>query len=140
MRKSFDFDTIQIGEELGRKVIAITDEMVRTSAHAIESTRDWYTHASPFGAPIAPPTVFDNDTLRMLDEQYARFGSVHAKQSWEFKSPARVGTSVTVTVHVVDKYVRRSGQYIVMELKAVDEDGVEICRGLHTSLMSMHKG
>jgi 3-hydroxybutyryl-CoA dehydratase len=140
MRKPFDYDTIAIGEVLGQKEVLITDDMVRTCAGAIESAHPWYFEASPFGGRIAPPTIFDNDTLRMLDEQYERFGSVHAKQAWEFKHPARIGTTVTLTVTVVDKYVRRERPYLVMELLAVDEDGIEICRSLHTSLMTMHRG
>jgi acyl dehydratase len=138
MRKVFDYDTIEIGEILGQKEVLITDEMIQTCAHAIESTHPWYFEASPFGGRIAPPTFLDNDTLRTLDERYERFGSVHAKQAWEFKNPARLGTTVTFTVTVVDKYVRRQRPYIVMELVAIDEDGVEICRGMHTSLMHMH--
>jgi 3-hydroxybutyryl-CoA dehydratase len=140
MRKPFDYDTIAIGEVLGQKEVLITDDMVRTCAGAIESSHPWYFEDSPFGGRVAPPTIFDNDTLRMLDEQYERFGSVHAKQAWEFKHPARIGTTVTLTVTVVDKYVRRERPYLVMELVAVDKDGNEICRSLHTSLMTMHRG
>lgn len=140
MRKVFDYDTIEIGEILGQKEVLITDEMIQTCAHAIESTHPWYFEDSPFGGRIAPPTFLDNDTLRTLDERYERFGSVHAKQAWEFKNPARLGTTVTFTVTVVDKYIRRQRPYIVMELVAIDADGVEICRGTHTSLMHMHKG
>lgn len=140
MRKQFDYETIAIGEVLGQKEVLITDDMVRTCAAAIESTHPWYFDDSPFGGRIAPPTIFDNDTLNMLDEQYERFGSVHAKQAWEFKHPARIGKTVTLTVTVVDKYVRRQRPYIVMELVAVDEDGIEICRSLHTSLMTLQRG
>jgi 3-hydroxybutyryl-CoA dehydratase len=140
MRKPFDYNTIAIGEVLGQKEVLITDDMVRTCAGAIESFHPWYFEDSPFGGRIAPPTIFDNDTLRILDEQYERFGSIHAKQAWEFKHPARIGTKVTLTVTVVDKYVRRERPYLVMELVAVDEDGIEICRSLHTSLMTMHRG
>jgi hypothetical protein len=76
----------------------------------------------------------------MLDEQYERFGSIHAKQAWELKNPAKVGTQVTLTVCVIDKYIKRQRPYIVMELVAVDEDGLGICCGQHTSLMRMQRG
>ena len=140
MRKTFDYDTIQIGEVLGRKEVLITEAMVRTCANAIESTHPWYFDESPFGGPIAPPTIFDNDTLNMLDEQYERFGSIHAGQAWEFHNPARLGSRVTLTVEVAEKFFRRERPYIVMELNAVDEDGVHLCRSTHTSLMTIHKG
>ena len=107
MRKPFNYDTIHIGEVLGVREVHITDEMIRTCAQAIESSHPWYFEDSLYGGRIAPPTIFDNDTLRMLDEQYERFGSIHAKQAWEFFYPARLGKKVTLTVRVVDTYVRR---------------------------------
>lgn len=139
-KKPFDYETIQVGEFLGEKEILVSDDLIRTCAHAIESAHPWYLLDSPFGGRIAPPTFFDNDTLRMLDEQYDRFGSIHAKQSWAFKNPARLGSKVKISVRVVDKYVKRERPYLVMELLAVDDQGVEICRGTHTSLMTMHRG
>ena len=140
MRKTFDYETIEIGEILGQKDVLITDEMVQTSAHAIESTRPWYYEGSPFGGRIAPPTIFDNDTLNILDEKYQRFGSIHAKQAWEFKNPLRVGQRVSLTVKVIDKYIKRERPYLIMELVAIDADGVEICRSVHTSLMTLQRG
>ncbi|MBI5968261.1 MAG: MaoC family dehydratase N-terminal domain-containing protein [Deltaproteobacteria bacterium] len=140
MKKEFSYENLEVGEELGRKEVLITDEMIRACAQAIESQHPWYFEDSPFGGRIAPPTIFDNDTLRMLDEKYERFGSIHAKQSWEFKNPAKLGKKVTLTVRVVDKYIKRERAWIVMELVTVDEDGLEICRGRHTSLMSLKGG
>jgi acyl dehydratase len=140
MKKQFSYETIEVGEELGKKEVVITDEMIRACTGAIESSHPWYFEDSPFGGRIAPPTIFDNDTLRMLDENYDRFGSVHAKQAWEFKNPAKLGKRVTLTVRLTDKYVKRGRGWIVMELVAVDEDGREICRSKHTSLMSLKGG
>ena len=137
MRKTFDYDTIQVGETLGRKDVVITEAMIRSCAEAIESSHPWYLEASPFGGRIAPPTIFDNDTLNMLDEQYQRFGSIHVGQAWEFHNPARLGSRVTLTVAVADKFVRREQPFIVMELNAVDDRGVHLCRSTHTSLMKM---
>ena len=137
MKKKFSYETIEVGEELSRKEVLITEELIAACARVIESQHSWYFKNSPFGGRIAPPTIFDNDTLNALDEKYARFGSIHAKQAWEFKNPARLGKRVTVTVRVVDKYVKRGRGWIIMDLAAVDEDGLEICRGKHTSLMSL---
>ena len=140
MKKQFSYETIEVGEELGKKEVVITDEMIRACAGAIESSHPWYFEDSPFGGRIAPPTIFDNDTLRLLDENYDRFGSVHAKQAWEFKNPLKLGKKVALTVRLTDKYVRRQRGWIVMELVAVDEDGIEICRSKHTSLISLKGG
>ena len=140
MKRPFRYEHIQVGEELGRKEIVVTDQMIKECAKAIESTNSWYVGNSPYGRAIAPPTIFDNDTLRILDEQYQRFGSVHAKQAWEFKKPVKVGTKVTLTVHLVDKFIKRDRGWIVMELIATDEEGMELCSSRHTSIMSLKEG
>ncbi len=140
MRKTFDYDAIHVGEILGRREVLISDELIRTCATAIETSHPWYLENSPFGGRIAPPTVFANDTLDLLDEQYERFGSIHVGQSWEFRHPARMGKRVMLTVTLVSKYMRRERPYIVMEMDATDEDGVHLCCGTHISLMTMNKG
>jgi acyl dehydratase len=75
----------------------------------------------------------------MLDEQYARFGSIHAKQSWEFLRPVRLGDRVRLFVSIVEKFVRRERPYLVMQLTAVDGEGRVLCRSLHTSLMTLNR-
>src|ERR1700754_3058899 len=137
MPKEFNYDRLQVGEVLGTRDLTITREMIATCADAIESRHPWYREDSPFGGPVAPPTIFDNESLRMLDEQYARFGSIHAKQAWEFVRPARLGDRVTLRVAIVEKYVRRERPYLVMELTAVNAGGDLICRSRHTSLMTL---
>jgi acyl dehydratase len=139
MRKPFDFETLKVGETLGCREIVVSDDMARTCAEAIDSAHPWYREDSPFGGRIAPPTIFDNESLNMLDEQYARFGSIHVRQAWEFENPVKVGSRVTLTVRVADKYVHRGRPYLVMGLTAVDENGVPLCRSTHTSLMTLHK-
>ncbi len=69
MKKKLNYQNIEVGEELGKKEVLITDEMIQACANAIESKHAWYFEDSPFGGRIAPPTLFDNDTLRMLDEK-----------------------------------------------------------------------
>ena len=138
-KKEFSYETIKIGEDLGTEEIVITDDLIRTYTHAIETDHPWYFEDSPFGGRIVPPTIFDNETLRLLDSKYARFGSIHAKQAWEFKNPVRPGMKCRISVRVIDKYIKRDRGYIVMEMVATDENGVEICRGRHTSLMSLKR-
>ncbi|MEE8075211.1 MAG: MaoC family dehydratase N-terminal domain-containing protein [Candidatus Binatia bacterium] len=140
MKKKLNYQNIEVGEELGKKEVLITDEMIQACANAIESKHPWYFEDSPFGGRIAPPTIFDNDTLRMLDEKYHRFGSIHTRQIWDFKNPAKLGKRITLSARIIDKYIKRGRGYLTMELAAIDEDGLEICRGWHTSLISLEKG
>jgi acyl dehydratase len=137
--KTFDYEHLEVGEDLGTRVIQVTDGLVRECVEAIESTNEWYLMGSPLGGPIAPPTLLDNECLRILDTRYARFGSIHAKQSWRFRAPIRIGCRLAVNVRISDKYVRRGKGYFVMTLTATDETGEVVCTGLHTSVVSLVK-
>jgi 3-hydroxybutyryl-CoA dehydratase len=135
--KVFDYEHLEVGEDLGTRTIDVTDDLVRDCLEAIESTHPWYLEASPFGQRIAPPTLFDNETLNMLDTRYARFGSIHAKQSWRFLKPVPVGSRVHVNVRISDKFVRRDKGYMMMTLTVTDDAGTTLCTGTHTSVVSL---
>jgi acyl dehydratase len=137
--KQFDYEHLEVGDDLGTKTIHVTDALVREYLGLIESDHEWYTTGSPVGGRIAPPTIFDNETLRMIDTVYARFGSIHAKQSWSFRKPVLVGSTVKVNVRIADKFVKREKGWFVMELTATDESGDVVCTGRHTSAVSLVK-
>ena len=137
--KPFDYEHLEVGDDLGTKTIEITNELVREYTGLIESDHEWYRTTSPFGGPIAPPTILDNETLRMIDKIYARFGSIHAKQSWSFRKPVLIGSRVRVNVRIADKFVKRDKGWFVMELTATDETGDVVCTGRHTSAVSLVK-
>ena len=54
-------------------------------------------------------------------------------------NPARVGTTIKVYGTLVDKYLRRGREYLVMECRSVDEDGIEICRDRRTIIIRYAK-
>jgi acyl dehydratase len=135
--KVFDYETLEVGEDLGTRTIRITDDLVREYTSLIETDHPWYRETSPYGGRIAPPTIFDNETLRMIDTVYARFGSIHAKQSWDFRKAVRVGATIRVNVRLAEKFVKRDKGWMVLELTAIDESGDVVCRGRHTSAVSL---
>jgi acyl dehydratase len=135
--KVFDYEHLEVGEDLGTRVIHITDELIDDYTAGVGATHEWYTAASPRGRRIAPPTIFDNECLRILDTRYARFGSIHARQTWNFLKPVLVGATVHVNVRIVDKFVKREKGWFVMELTAMDQEGDVVCRGRHTSVVSL---
>ena len=69
--KQFDYENLEVGDDLGTRSFVITDEMIQDCTEAIESHHDWYFKDSPFGGRIAPPTIFDNTSLQMLDTSRA---------------------------------------------------------------------
>ena len=137
--KVFDYEHLEVGEDLGTRTIAITDELIDDYTAAVGATHRWYSEGSPLGRRIAPPTIFDNECLHILDTRYARFGSIHARQAWNFLKPVPVGSTVQVNVRIVDKFVKRDKGWFVMELTATDQEGDIVCRGRHTSVVSLVK-
>ena len=56
---------------------------------------------------------------------------------------ARVSLSDHVNAYVygtlVDKYLKRGREYLVMDCRSVDEDGIEICRDRRTIIVRYTK-
>src|SRR5262249_3166020 len=121
----------------GTRTIHITDDLIDDYTEGVGAAHEWYTSPSAYGRRIAPPTIFDNECLRILDTRYARFGSIHARQTWSFLKAVPVGATVRVNVRIVDKFVKREKGWLVMELTATDQDGDVVCRGRHTSVVSL---
>ena len=136
-KKEFSYETLEVGGELGTKEVIITEEILERYLKAIESNHSWYRENSPFGRPIVPTTIFFEEAIRLLDTVYARFGSIHAKQEAEFKNPAFIGEKLKVTGRVADKYIERGRPWVVWETEITGEDGREICRDRHASVVSL---
>lgn len=126
-------------DNLGTKEVVITEDVLRCYLSAIESQHSWYLEGSPFGRPIVPSTIFDEEVLRMLDSVYERFGSIHAKQEYEFKSPAFVGERLRVKTRITDKYIERGRGWMVLDMEVIGEDGREICYDKHFSVVSLEE-
>ncbi|MBI1724440.1 MAG: MaoC family dehydratase [Candidatus Tectomicrobia bacterium] len=136
-KPEFAWENLSRGMVIGERVITVTPEMVAAHCGALGADRPWYRGESPFGGPVAPPMIFINDLLAIYDENFRRFGTIHARLSWRFHRPARVGERVHQKVTVQDLYVRRGKGWIVSELAARGEAGDVICTSLHTSVLSL---
>ena len=115
----------------------LTTEMILNQAEAVEDYNPWYRKDSPFGGPIALPTITCRDYLPLLlGWRYAFAGiGILAKHEVELLNPARPGSRITVRGKIADKYVRRGRPYIVLECSSVDEKGREITRTKHTVML-----
>ena len=132
-------DQIQVGDELGPYEYVVTPEMVQKMTGAIEEPNPWYLKSSPFGGPIAPPTITGNDYIEVFATKYERGRPIHTKAEHEFLNPIRIGKRLTVRGKIADKYERKGRDYIVIESVTKDEDGVEIVRSRNHLMLSMKK-
>ena len=110
--KEFDYDKLEIGEELGSYEYVLTQEMLDNFRAAV---------ADPDAAFPTLAVKHDATAFAMVYED--KTGGVNAGNEVEFFNPPIPGKIIRVTGRVADKYLRRDKPYMVIEATAVDEDG-----------------
>ena len=110
--KQFDYDQVEIGEELGSYEYLLTREMLDNFRASIDDPEGCFPTLAVKHDATALAMVYDDTT-----------GGVNAGNQVEFFNPPIPGKKIKVTGRVADKYMRRDKPYLVIEATAVDEDG-----------------
>jgi acyl dehydratase len=139
--KTLSYETLRIGEEFRSDDFLIKPEDVDTFAYAVDDHHPWYFEDSPFGGPIAHPTLLGNQALLMRHSRYIVPAGLHAKMQFEFLEPLRVGMRVRTYGKVIDKYERRERHYMVTQFETRDEEtGTVLTRGQFTQMIFPESG
>jgi len=133
--RKLTYEALQVGEEFVSDEHLVTPEDVETYAYAVEDHHPWFSGASPFGGPIAHPTLLGNQALRLRHGRYIVHAGLHAKMEFEFLEPIRPGVRVRSRGRVIDKYERRGKPYMVTEFSTADEQGTVLVRGRFTQML-----
>jgi hypothetical protein len=88
------------------------------------------------GREVAEPSILCGQHSWTFRNRYHWTGSVHAKCEVEFLAPTFVGTEISVTSYLVDKYERRGGRYVVLEMETRDENDRPTTRVRNTMLLN----
>ncbi|HJN87231.1 MAG: hypothetical protein QGH97_08275 [Dehalococcoidia bacterium] len=110
--KLFDFDKIEIGEDLGSYEYVLSQEVLDRFREAV---------GDPDGSFPTVAVRHDSTALAMVYEDNT--GGVNAGSEVEFYNPPIPGKKIKVTGRIANKYWRRDKPYLVIEATAVDEDG-----------------
>ncbi|MYE41948.1 MAG: hypothetical protein F4X27_17245 [Chloroflexi bacterium] len=110
--KIFDYDKIEIGEELGSYEYTLTQEMLDNFRASIDDPDAVFPTLAVKYDATAFAMVYDDQT-----------GGVNAGNEVEFFNPPIPGKKILVTGRIADKYLRRDKPYMVIEATAIDEDG-----------------
>ena len=110
--KPFNYDDIEIGEELGSYEYVLTQEMLDTFRASVEDPDASFPTLAVKHDATAFNMVYDDQT-----------GGVNAGNEVEFFNPPIPGKRIKVTGRIYDKYLRRDKPYMVIEATAEDEDG-----------------
>ena len=125
------FEDLPIGEEFADEYV-LTPDLARDYAEGIADANPWYLEHSPFGGPVANPILIVAQHARLFKTKYNTAGNVHTRHETQFLNPARIGKVIKVYGKLVEKYLKRGREFLVMECRSVDEDGIEICRDRRT--------
>ncbi len=129
------YESLQVGEEFVSDDHLVTPEDVETYAFAVDDHHPWFFGDSPFGGPVAHPTLLANQALRLRHSRYVVRAGLHARMEFQFLEPIRPGMRVRSRGRVVDKYERRGKPYMVTEFVTEDAGGTVLVSGQFTQML-----
>lgn len=140
MSSDMPFESIELHQPLG----PVEND---ASAHAVQRyCEDWsdpnplYLERSPFGGPVVPPAFQAGLTgFRLLSTRYKTRATIGARSEHQSVQPAFVGSRLFTAGSVVDKYVRRGLEYVVVESETHDENRRLIRRSRDVILLSLER-
>ncbi|MFJ6651740.1 MaoC/PaaZ C-terminal domain-containing protein [Microbacterium sp. NPDC091313] len=123
--KEARYELVEVPEPLGPVRRLVDRRFVRDYAYAQDDFQDWYFVDSPFGGPVGHPLVLANELLFLFYDKYDgnTAQGLHTHETLRFRSPVRVGETVTVEGAYTDKYERRGQGYVTLTAGARGEDG-----------------
>jgi acyl dehydratase len=126
------FENLEIPEELGPVTITVDDHKIKRFSFTQNDYGSWYLDGCPEfgGARIGQPALLGNDLVQLFTTRYRASKTVgfHTEEQMWFDSPVKLGERVTLSGTYVEAYERRGQGYVVMEAKAVSEEGRSIVR------------
>jgi len=140
MSRDIPFDDIFLGQELGPVEIPVNEKIVRDYCDEFGDHNAIYLNDAPFGGPLVPPlfhaTLHD---LRLLGTKWDTHATVPSKTQHELINPARIGNSLSATGEIIDKYIKRGMEYVVVQSVIVDGNGLDIRRCVDHVLLSLER-
>ena len=134
--KPISYEAVTVGEEYRSDDFLIKPEDVETYAYAVDDHHPWFSEASPFGGPIAHPTLLGNQALFLRHTRYVVPAGLHAKMSFELLRPIRLGVRARSRGRIVETYRRRVRGFMVTEFETVEEPAGEVLvRGRFTQML-----
>ena len=129
------YDALTVGEEFVSDTHLVTPEDIEAYAFAVDDHRPWHSGSSPFGGPVAHPTLMANQALSLRHSKYIVHAGLHARMEFSFMEPIKLGMRVRTRGKVIDKYERRGKPYMVTEYATEDDAGRVLVRGQFTQMI-----
>lgn len=127
-----DGDNVYVGKYLGRRDYVADDDAIAAYIRATRDDHPWYHGDSPLGGPIAPALLLHSEQYRFpIREWYLPnlYGNLHIKQEWDLFRAVPAGSRLWTHGMVVDRYIRKDRDVVVLEFSIFDGDDVMVARG-----------
>jgi acyl dehydratase len=141
--KDATYENVVIPEDFGPIELVIDDHFVKRYAFTVDDYNPWtFTDENPFGRRIGQAAVLADDVLKVF---FAAFDhdtvvGLHVEEQLWFDNPVFVGERATLSGRYVDKYIKRGDGHVVLEARAVGEDGRSLIRHRGIEIMRISDG
>lgn len=140
MSNDIPFDGVIVGQELGPIDIPVDNRIIRDYCEEFRDHNRIYLEDSPFGGPVVPPlfqaTLHD---LSLLSTKWDTHATVPSRTEHMLMNPARVGKRLFARGKIIDKYIKRGREYVVVQSVIFDEDDLEIRQCVDHVLLSLER-
>jgi acyl dehydratase len=128
MAEDLTWDSIDTEQRYGPYKYPLADRIGRY-LEGIGNNHPWHRGRSPWGPPVAPPTVLAAASLRFIDTiAPVPPGTLHARQELETAAALRLDRRPIGYGRFVEKYERRGRRWFVFEIRWRDETGIILGR------------
>src|SRR3990172_6226097 len=118
------YDNIDLDKQYGPWKYPLADRFERYMA-AVENAHPWHNGRSPWGPPVAPPSILGLAAMRFLDEVGpVPPGTLHARQEIETEAALRLDRQPIAYGRFTDKFEKRGRRYFTFESRWRDETGL----------------
>lgn len=126
MTKDLSYEAIELGKQYGPYYYPLRERIARI-LEATENVHPWHRARSPWGPPVAPPSVLGNINMRFIDTiAPVPPGTLHARQDVETLAALRIDRKPLGYGKFTEKYERRGRRWAVFEARYRDETGLLI--------------
>jgi acyl dehydratase len=135
--KSVDWDSWEVGRELGTSIIVVTKELISSYVQAVEDYDPIYLNPADgkeagFGGLVAPPSFHAQFTYMKWatgDAGWVPHGSFHVQQKFQFRGIVHEGDHLHTKVVMGEKYEKKGRKYVVYQTTVTNQRGEMVCAG-----------
>ncbi len=124
--EELSYEEIEMNREIGPWKYPLAERIGRY-LEAIENAEPWHTGRSPWGPPVAPPTILGLAGVRFIDQVGpVPPGTLHARQEIDTEAALRLDRQLIGYGKFTEKFEKRERKWFTFESRWRDETGLMV--------------